>query len=82
MIGSYVYHLDVIVATMQSNVNKYKVSSTYYYKVYCCTKPYNMHCDPQSLILLYDVDAVEFRTRMLIQGIELLYIVKGQWTPG
>ena len=34
------------------------------------------------LILLYDVDAVEFRTRMLIHGIELLYIVKGQWAPG
>ena len=34
------------------------------------------------LIHLYDVDTVEFRTRMLIQGIELLYIVKGQWAPG
>ena len=34
------------------------------------------------LIQLYDVDALEFRTRMLIHGIELLYIVKGQRAPG
>ena len=33
------------------------------------------------LIQLYDVDIVEFRTRMLVHGIELLYIVKGQWAP-
>ena len=47
--GSYIYHSDVIVATTQVNTNKYKVSSTYYYKVYYGSKPYNMHCDPQSL---------------------------------
>ena len=41
-----------------------------------------MQCDPQSLIQLYDVDAVEFKTRTLIHGIELLYIVKGQQAPG
>ena len=41
-----------------------------------------MQCDPLSLIQLYDVDTVEFKTRMLIQGIELLYIIKGQWAPG
>ena len=34
------------------------------------------------MIQLYDVDSVEFMTRMLIHGIELLYIVKGQWAPG
>ena len=34
------------------------------------------------LIELYDVDTVEFRSRMLIQGIELLYVVKGQQVPG
>ena len=39
IIGPYVYHLDVIVAAMQCNANKYKVSSTYYYKVYWYIKP-------------------------------------------
>ena len=35
-------------------------------------------CDPQSLtVVVIYVDAVEFKTRMLIHGIELLYIVKG-----
>ena len=34
-IGSYVYHSDVIAVATQSNANKYKVNSTYYYQVYC-----------------------------------------------
>ena len=34
------------------------------------------------LVQLYGVDAVEFKTRMLIHGIELLYAVKGQQAPG
>ena len=42
-----------------------------------------MQCDPQHLTsTVYGVEAVEFKTRMLIHGIELLYIVKGQWAPG
>ena len=77
-IGSYIYHLDVIVVAMQFNANKYKVNSTYYYQVYYI-KPIKMYaCDPQSLtVVVIYVDAVEVKTRILIQGIELLYIVKG-----
>ena len=77
-IGSYVYHSDVIVVAMQFNANKYKVNSTYYYQVYYI-KPITMYaCDPQSLtVVVIYVDAVEFKTRTLIHGIELLYIVKG-----
>ena len=77
-IGSYVYHLDVIVAATQFNSNNYKVNSTYYYQVYYI-KPITMYgCDPQSLtVVVIYVDTVEFKTRMLIHGIVLLYIVKG-----
>ena len=77
-IGSYIYHSDVIVVTMQFNANKYKLNSTYYYQVYYI-KPITMNaCDSQSLtVVVICVDAVEFKTRMLIHGIELLYIVKG-----
>ena len=70
--------MDVIVATMQFNSNKYKVNSTYYYQVYYI-KPITMNaCDPQgpTVVVMY-VDTVKFKTRMLIHGIELLYIVKG-----
>ena len=67
---------------MKNNINKYKVSSTYYYKVYYGNKPYTMQGDPHSLSnTVYGVDAVEFRTRMLIHIIELPYIVKGWCTP-
>ena len=77
-IGSYVYHLDMIGVTMQFKANKYKVNNTYYYHVYYI-KPITMNaCDPQSLtVVVIYVDTVEFKTRMLIHGIELLYIVKG-----
>ena len=77
-IGSYIHHSDVIVVAMQFNANKYKVNSTYYYQVYYI-KPITMYaCEPQSLtVVVIYVDAVEFKTRMLIHGIELLYIVKG-----
>ena len=54
-IGSYVYHSYVIVVTTQSNANKYKINSTYYYQVYYI-KPITMNtCDPQSLtvVVLY-----------------------------
>ena len=77
-IGSYVYHSDVIVVVMPFNANKYKVNSTYYYQVYYI-KPIIMYaCDPQSptVVVIY-VDAMEFKTRKLIHGIELLYIIKG-----
>ena len=77
-IGSYIYHLDVIVVATQFNANKYKVNSTYYYQVYYI-KPITMYtCDPQSLtVVVIYVDTVEFKTRTLTHGIELLYIVKG-----
>ena len=76
-IGSYVYHLDVIVVAMQFNANKI-VISTYYYQVYYI-KPITMYaCDPQSLtVVVIYVDTVEFKSRTLIHGIELLYVVKG-----
>ena len=51
-IGSYVNHSDVIAVAMQTNANKYKGNSTYYYQVYYI-KPITMHaCDPQSLTLV------------------------------
>ena len=77
-IGSYVYHSDVIFVAMQFNANKYKVNSNYYYQVYYVKPITKYACDPQSLkVVVIYVDAVEFKTRMLIHGIELLYIVKG-----
>ena len=68
----------MIVATTQFNANKYKVNSTYYYQVYYI-KPITMYAhDSQSLtVVVIYVDAMAFKTRMLIDGIELLYIVKG-----
>ena len=54
-------------------------SSTYCYQVYYYTKPiaiYTMILRVY-LIQLYDVDAVEFRTRTLIHCDALLYIDKG-----
>ena len=73
----------MIFVTTQFNANKYKVNSTYYYQVYYI-KPITMNtCDPQGLtVVVIYIDTVEFKTRMLIHGIDLLYIVKGQWAPG
>ena len=63
----------MIFVAMLFNANKYIVNSTYYYQVYYI-KPITMYtCDPQSLTEV----AVEFKTIMLIHGIELPYIVKG-----
>ena len=72
-IGSYIYHSDVIAVATQFNANKYKVISTYYYQVYYI-KPITMNaCDPKSLtVVVIYVDTVEFKTSMLIHGIELL----------
>ena len=71
-IRSYVYHSDVIVVTTQSNANKYKVNSTYYYQVYYI-KPITMNtCDPQSLtVVIIYVDAVEFKTKTVYVVIPL-----------
>ena len=38
VIGSYVYHLDVIVTGMQIYVNRIQVRLTYYSPVYCMYK--------------------------------------------
>ena len=38
VIGSYVYHSDVIVTTMQSYVNRIQIHSTYYLPIYCLYK--------------------------------------------
>ena len=65
IIGSYIYHLDVIVLTVTwfiviSNLLQYALVIL---RVY--------------LIQLYDVDVVDFRTRKLIHCDALLYIDKG-----
>ena len=61
VIGSYVYHSDVIATNMQIYVNIIQICITYYLPVYCISKLVQMS------LVVCSVDSKEFRTRMLIQ---------------
>ena len=38
VIGSYIYHMDVIVTSIQIYVNRIQICATYYLPVYCIYK--------------------------------------------
>ena len=64
-------------------VNEYKeVAPTIYGLLYQTYMQYTwIHYDPHLYNVVYDAP-LEFRTRTLIQGDKLLYIVKGKRAPG
>ena len=68
VIGSYVYHSDVIATSMQIYVNIIQIHITYYSPVYCL---YIQTSTVVTVFLRYlvvcCVDSGEFRTRTLIQ---------------
>ena len=65
VIGSYIYHLDVIVSGTHIYVNIIQIHLTYYSPVYCIYKLVQLsQCSSDNLVV-YSVDSKEFRMRTL-----------------